>query len=147
MTMRVLIPALPSRTLAPHGGQRDHREREDVINANQALGEAAYHAVLDTLGPDHESHAGRITVTLTLRAAHGAKGQCPRCRALPKCDCYRPRSPSNFSGDICTAVLDGALRRHGIIATTTYAEIEEVRMRVEHVPTLEDEGIMVEVTE
>lgn len=140
--MIVFVRALPPRILSPNGGTRDKpRTPGEVVDAMYEFGSAVYHAILDLPEPVDE-HYDHAIVTFTLYAKHGAHGRCPRCRG--RCQCYRPRSPSNFSGDIATAILNG-LVRHGVIDGTTFTNIDEVRLRVRPATEIANEGVLVEI--
>lgn len=142
--MIVFVRALPPRILSPNGGTRDKpRTPDEVVDAMYNFGGEVYHAILNSFEYPLP-HFEHCVITLTLKARHGAHGRCPRC--VGKCQCYRPRSPSNFSGDIATAILQG-LMRHGIIDGTTFTNIDEVRLRVRDAGEIANEGMLIEIAE
>lgn len=142
--MIVFVRALPARVLSPNGGTRDKpRTAADVVDSMYLFGSEVYHAVLETQEQPYPQFAC-ATISLTFYIRHGAQGRCPRCRG--HCQCYRPRTPSNFGGDTATPILD-ALVRLGILGGKTWTHVDEVRLRIREAAEVAGEGVLVEVTE
>lgn len=59
---------------------------------------------------------------------------------------YRSTDPSNLGGDIAKPIVD-ALVRLDILTNDDYTVVDEVRLRVRHVDTLEEEGMRLECVE
>ena len=137
------VRALPNRILSPNGGTRsEKRNGQDLIDAMYALSDAAYHALRESQEPPYETF-NRAVIALTFCIKRGAQ-RCPRCRGV--CQCYRPRTPSNFGGDIATPIRD-ALVKHDVIAGKTWQHVAEVRLRIRDAEETANEGILVEVSE
>lgn len=141
--MIFFVRALPSRILSPNGGTRDEkRDGKMVVDAMYELSDAAFHTIQNTQEQPYPQFIYAV-ISLTFYVRHGA-GKCPRCRG--RCQCYRPRTPSNFGGDITTPILD-ALVKHDIIGGKTWEHVDEVRLRIRAAEEVAKEGILVEVVE
>lgn len=152
--MMFFVRALPDRILAPNGGTRAQvvdedgathdapRNADHVVSAMYSLGDATFHTVLNTQEQPYPQFHYAV-VRLTFYIKHGAR-KCPRCRR--QCQCFRPRTPSNFGGDISTPILD-ALVKHDIIGGKTWEYVDEVQLRIREAIDAGHEGILVEITE
>jgi hypothetical protein len=85
-----------------------------------------------------------VVITATLYARHNTRNGD---------GLYRPQDPSNIGGDILKPMVD-VLKPLGIIGDDCYWDevnstgwVYEVRLRVRHVGTLEEEGIELVVEE
>lgn len=137
------VRQLPRAILSPNGGTRDeHRNGQQVVDAMYEISDAAFHTIQNTIEQPYPQFL-LVVVTLTFYIRHGTR-KCPRCRG--RCLCYRPRTPSNFGGDISTPILD-ALVKHDIIGGKTWEHIDEVRLRIRECEDATQEGILVEVVE
>lgn len=140
--LSVWVPALPRRALSANGGGRSRRDPFAVQKAKDELGEATYHAILATCGPNLPTFEPPVVITCTLYARHHTHNGD---------GLYRPQDPSNIGGDILKPIID-TLKPLGVIGDDNYWDAEkrtgwvrEVRLRVAHVDTLEAEGILLEV--
>ena len=134
----VFVPMLPARALSANGGGRSRRDPWSLSEAKLELGDCSYHAVLAAYAPHVPSFTGRVIITATLYARHNTKNGDGR---------YRPRDPSNIGGDCLKPLIDYGLVRLGVIPDDDYLTVDEVRLRVRHVDSLEEEGIRLEVEE
>lgn len=152
--MIFFVRELPRAVLAPNGGQRpqvagpdgkmhdEPRNADQVVSAMYAISDATYHTILNTQEQPYPQFTFAV-VSLTFYIRHGAR-KCPRCRG--RCQCFRPRTPSNFGGDISTPILD-ALVKHDIVGGKTWEHVDEVRLRIREAEEVANEGILIEVTE
>lgn len=138
VNLEVWVPALPDRALSANGGGRSRRNPWELADAKLALGDVTYHAVLAAYAPNIPALKAPVVVTVTLHAAHGKK---------PKDHLYRPLDPGNIGGDVLKPLLDYGLVRHGVIPDDDHNTIHEIRLRVRHCETLQEEGIALEVEE
>jgi hypothetical protein len=134
--LEVWVPALPATALSPNGGKRSRRNPWELSNAKLELGDVAYHAVLGAYAPNIPHFEPRVIITCTLYAWHNRRNGD---------GLYRPTDPSNLGGDVLKPLIDYGLVRHGIIDDDDYTVVQEVRLRIGHVGTLAEEGIMLEV--
>lgn len=135
-SVRVWVPALPARALSPNGGGRSRRNPWELSEAKLALGDVAYHAVLAAYAPNIPVITPPVVITATLFARHGTRNGD---------GLYRPTDPSNLGGDVLKPLIDYALVRLGVIPDDDYRNVTEVRLRVEHVSEIKDEGVLLEV--
>lgn len=142
MTFQVWIPALPQRALSANGGGRSRRDPWGLRDAKLELGEVAYHAVL-AHGPNLPTFSPPVVITATLFARHGTKNGD---------GLYRPTDPSNIGGDVLKPLIDYGLVKLKVIGDDNYWNadtqtgwVREVRLRVEHVSEIKDEGVLLEV--
>lgn len=136
-SLSVWIPTLPERALSPNGGQRSRRNPWQVANSKLELGSATHHAILATCAPDIPRLSAPVVITITLYAKHYAKAGDGY---------YRTADPSNLGGDVAKPIVD-ALVRLDVLPGDDYKVVDEVRLRVRHVETLEEEGIRLECHE
>ena len=136
--LQVWIPALPETALSPNGGKRSRRDPWTLSEAKLTLGDVAYHAVLGAYAPNIPHLEAPVVITFTLYARHRTRNGDGR---------YRPTDPSNLGGDVLKPVIDYGLVRLGVIDDDDYTVVREVRLRIGHVDTLEEEGIRLEVEE
>lgn len=136
-SISVWIPTLPERALSPNGGQRSRRNPWQVAESKLELGSATHHAILATYAPDIPHFTELVVITITMYAKHGVRNGD---------GFYRPLDASNMGGDVASPIVN-ALVRLDVIRDDSYKFVDEVRLRVRHVDTLEAEGIRLEVEE
>lgn len=129
---------MPRRALSPNGGGRSRRNPWELSEAKLELGDCAYHAVLAEYAPNIPQFAGMVVITATLYARHHTRNGD---------GLFRPQDPGNIGGDVLKPIIDYGLVRLGVIVDDDYQHVEEVRLRVRHVDTLEAEGIELVVEE
>ncbi len=136
-SMSVWIPTLPERALSPNGGQRSRRNPWQVAESKLELGSATHHAILATYAPSIPHLNAPVAITLTMYAKHHTRNGDGY---------YRSTDPANLGGDIAKPIVD-ALVRMDILDGDDYKVVDEVRLRVRHVDSLEEEGIRLAVEE
>lgn len=135
--VEVFIPALPSRQLSANGGGRSRRNPYAVADGKVELGVEADKAILAAYYPDIPTLTPPVIVTVTLLAKHHARPQDQR---------YRARDVFNIGGEVSKPIVDAFVKR-GIIPDDDYKNVPYGVLHIEHVETLEQEGIWVRIEE
>lgn len=131
------IPTLGGQSLSSNaGGAKRHPFA--ISAAKNALGEAAYFSALAACGPVIRTIEGRVDIALTFYICHGKK---------PGDGLYRFTDPSNGGGDVAKPILDYGLVKTGLIEDDDYKHVRYFITSVEHVETLAEERIEVQVNE
>lgn len=134
--LEIWVPALPSQLLSPNT-TKSRRNPWALSEARLELADVAYHAILAAYAPSIPRLNPPVVIRGTFHARHGTRNGD---------GLYRAMDPSNNGGEPFKPLVD-ALVRAEIIPDDTYKQVEEVRLRIRHVESLAEEGVLMEVWE
>lgn len=154
MTFAFFVPALPQRVTSSNAGARSRRDPWSVANAIAELKAETMDALIP-LCPLPSFERALVTVTFKATNKRPKLEDCPRCLqrhlagdaprwAEDRCACFRAKDVGNYGGAPLKPVLD-ALVWMGMLEDDDYVHVPEVRLRIERVVTIEEEGIEVTV--
>ena len=147
----VFVPALPQQVLSSNAGKNSRRDPWSVANA---VGELKGEVVQTLLALGELPRFTVVVVTITQRVTSRRLRleQCYRCLnrylagdhpkwAEDRCACYRPKDVGNV---IHKGVLDAIVFME-MLPDDDFTHVTELRLRIERVTAIADEGIYVEV--
>ena len=150
-TFAVFVAALPQQVLSSNAGKNSRRDPWSVANAVGELKDEVVQTLL-SLGVLPRFETAVVTVTQRVANRRLKLEDCFRCLnrflagdhpkwAEDRCACYRPKDVGNV---IHKGVLD-ALVFMELIEDDDFTHIPELRLRLERVTEIADEGIYVEM--